>query len=245
MSNRMKKLAIGAGIILFIGYVGHATQGRLWAGVMILLLLVGLASSVIVGRISSTAPTWIRSLSNRLLRRPVWLGAAVLAAAFLCLSAMTPATPGGPGGPSAIRSARAADWRKPSVEPSAETSVETSPAQTQTRSAERGLALTPEKSAAKASVRAVAGHRPSRGWNAATYEGLYDVQGGYRFPDCSPFELRVATIVHREIHKNAKEPEKRALRRAAREVGLSAEVTQGIYGKATLKCDWRPSGDGR
>ena len=234
MSNRTKKLAIGAGIFLFIGYVGHATQGRLWAGVMILLLLVGLASSVIVGRISSTAPTWIRSLSNRLFRRPVWLGAAVLAAAFLCLSAMTPATPGGPGGPSAIRSARAADWRKASVEPSVEPSL----AQTQTRVAERGLALTPEKSAAKASVRA--GHRPSRGWNAATYEGLYDVQGGLRFPDCSPFGLRVAAIVHREIHKNAKEPEKRALHRAAREVGLSAKVTQGIYGKATLKCDWTP-----
>ena len=79
---------------------------------------------------------------------------------------------------------------------------------------------------------------PSRGTDAKSYEGLYDDSGNFKFSDCSAFELRVADTVYREIYKNPNEPEKRAMRRVSRKIGLKPDVAAEIYGKAMSKCGW-------
>jgi len=78
-----------------------------------------------------------------------------------------------------------------------------------------------------------------RGTDATTYEGLYDQAGNYKFRYCSPFELKIAEIVDKEIFRNQSEPEEKAMKRVKDQTGLDSATATGIYQKALSHCDWK------
>ena len=57
-----------------------------------------------------------------------------------------------------------------------------------------------------------------RGSDGKSYEGVYARDGNWKFPDCSEFEVKVATVVQDELFKNpmrmkngrSREPPKRS-----------------------------------
>jgi hypothetical protein len=77
-----------------------------------------------------------------------------------------------------------------------------------------------------------------RGSDAKSYEGVYDRDGNLKFPDCSEFEIKVANVVQDELFKNLDEDEERALKRAAKKIGLARKVAWDIYGKTTSQCPY-------
>lgn len=77
-----------------------------------------------------------------------------------------------------------------------------------------------------------------RGTDGRSYEGVFGPDGNWKFSDCSEFEAKVATVVQDELFKDLDEDEDRALKRAAKKVGLTRKVASDIYGKATRQCPY-------
>ena len=77
-----------------------------------------------------------------------------------------------------------------------------------------------------------------RGSDGKSYEGVYARDGNWKFPDCSEFEVKVATVVQDELFKNPDEDEERALKRAAKKVGLTRKVASDVYAKTTSQCPY-------
>jgi len=77
-----------------------------------------------------------------------------------------------------------------------------------------------------------------RGSDGMSYEGVHARDSNWKFPDCSEFEVKVADVVQDEIFKNSDEDEGRALKRAAKKVGLTRKVASDIYAKTTSQCPY-------
>ncbi len=109
----------------------------------------------------------------------------------------------------------------------------------QLRELRRKQGIEPRRPVTKPPDMPDAGPVVSRGDSGASYEGLYNNLGEYKFGDCSPFEIRVANAVYRELYKNPSESQDLAMRRIANRTGLDEEVAAGIYAKAMAVCKWK------
>jgi hypothetical protein len=68
-----------------------------------------------------------------------------------------------------------------------------------------------------------------RGTNAATYEGVYNAAGAYKFEDCSRFEVAVASAFNDQLfHKDPEGDEDKIKRRMARKFKLNPDVVMAI-----------------